>query len=691
MFITVKQQCQILPSHRERGAADRSARAPGSPRRRAAPRGSIRVAQRRGAGLVPPPLWERGRHRRGQAHPLPHRAVWIQEQQIPLQSPGRDVWQVWQSPGGQERLPHHAQEERFLVDYHGSSICPQWALHGCAQSPGDHGSRGDFAQFHHLHRAPGGRGGTVVAGSRSLADACSVFESLTSRSVIAWTALVAAYALNGFFRDALKVFLLMTLDGVEPTEVTFVTVVDVCADIAVFGIGREVHGVIDARSEANVCVGNALINMYGKCASPDEARKVFDAMQRKDIITWNSMIAVYGQNGYGFQALEIYKRMQESRVLPDGVTFTSALDACCCNSSLLARGQAIHDQAIAAGREREATVNSALINMYGKCGRLDLARKVFDETESTNAVSWNTMIMVYAQNSHLREALELFSEMTILGITHDDITFIGVLFACSHAGLVKDSCKLYSSMIGDYGFKPTSLQCGCLIDLLGRAGWLDEAEEFINSMPYHPDHTIWTILLGACITHADVERAARAADRIMALRPTDSGSYVALSNLYALAERWDDMARMRKLMDQRGVFKMAGKSSIEIGGVLHEFIAGDTSHPRKREIYEELRRIEGVIRERGYVPDIKAVLHNAAREAKEKMCCFHSERLAIAFGMISSPGGTELRIMKNLRVCPDCHSATKIISKFSGRKIIVRDANRFHEFRNGSCSCEDYW
>ncbi|EFJ08070.1 hypothetical protein SELMODRAFT_132418 [Selaginella moellendorffii] len=281
--------------------------------------------------------------------------------------------------------------------------------------------------------------------------------------------------------------------------------------------------------------------------------------------------------------------------------------------------------------------------------------------------------------------------MTILGITPDDITFIGVLFACSHAGLVKDSCKLYSSMIGDYGFKPTSLQCGCLIDLLGRAGWLDEAEEFINSMPYHPDHTIWTILLGACITHADVERAARAADRIMALRPTDSGSYVALSNLYALAERWDDMARMRKLMDQRGVFKMAGKSSIEIGGVLHEFIAGDTSHPRKREIYEELRRIEGVIRERGYVPDIKAVLHNAAREAKEKMCCFHSERLAIAFGMISSPGGTELRIMKNLRVCPDCHSASKIISKFSGRKIIVRDANRFHEFRNGSCSCEDYW
>ncbi|EFJ24723.1 hypothetical protein SELMODRAFT_101455 [Selaginella moellendorffii] len=434
----------------------------------------------------------------------------------------------------------------------------------------------------------------MYAKCRSLADACSVFESLTSRSVIAWTALVAAYALNGFFRDALKVFLLMTLDGVEPTEVTFVTVVDVCADIAVFGIGREVHGVIDARSEANVCVGNALINMYGKCASPDEARKVFDAMQRKDIITWNSMIAVYGQNGYGFQALEIYKRMQESR-------------------------------------------------------------------------------------------------MTILGITHDDITFIGVLFACSHAGLVKDSCKLYSSMIGDYGFKPTSLQCGCLIDLLGRAGWLDEAEEFINSMPYHPDHTIWTILLGACITHADVERAARAADRIMALRPTDSGSYVALSNLYALAERWDDMARMRKLMDQRGVFKMAGKSSIEIGGVLHEFIAGDTSHPRKREIYEELRRIEGVIRERGYVPDIKAVLHNAAREAKEKMCCFHSERLAIAFGMISSPGGTELRIMKNLRVCPDCHSATKIISKFSGRKIIVRDANRFHEFRNGSCSCEDYW
>eukprot|EP00268_Persea_americana_P058842 TRINITY_DN7160_c0_g1_i4.p1 TRINITY_DN7160_c0_g1~~TRINITY_DN7160_c0_g1_i4.p1 ORF type:complete len:328 (-),score=68.07 TRINITY_DN7160_c0_g1_i4:1792-2637(-) len=277
------------------------------------------------------------------------------------------------------------------------------------------------------------------------------------------------------------------------------------------------------------------------------------------------------------------------------------------------------------------------------------------------------------------------------GLEMDGITFIGVISACTHAGLVEEGSRYFNSMIRDHHIDPTMEHYACMVDLYSRAGKFEKAIELIKGMLFPAGATVWRTLLGACRVHRNLELGKLAADKLISLEPQDSAAYVLLSNIYAAAGKWEEKTNVRKLMDERKVKKEAGSSWIEVKHKTHSFVARDRSHPLADQIYAKLEELNSKLKDAGYHPDTNFVLHDVEEENKEEMLSRHSERLAIAFGLISTPAAIPLQIVKNLRVCGDCHAVIKLISQIERRDIVVRDSNRFHHFSGGSCSCGDYW
>jgi pentatricopeptide repeat protein len=372
------------------------------------------------------------------------------------------------------------------------------------------------------------------------------------------------------------------------------------------------------------------------------------------------------------------------------MTITSVLSACA-RLSALKHGKEIHHYIIRFWFESHVFVGSALIDMYSKCGSIEVARHLFDKLSERNIVSWNAMIAGYAMHGHGEDALSLFHQMQQADIDPDHITFIALLSACSHAGLIDEGWHYFISMSREYHITPKVGHYSCMVDLLGRAGRLDEAREFIDKMPFEPNADVWGALLGACRIHSNIELGKFVAERLFELQPENPGFYVVMSNIYAAAGRWEDVEKVRTMMKDRGLKRRPGCSWIEVKDKVHAFNVGDKSHPQSEEIYAMLDHLGGQMKKFGYVPDKNFVLHDVEDEEKEHILCYHSEKLAIAFGLISTSLGTPIRIIKNLRVCGDCHSATKFISMIVERQIVVRDANRFHHFKDGMCSCGDYW
>jgi pentatricopeptide repeat protein len=351
----------------------------------------------------------------------------------------------------------------------------------------------------------------------------------------------------------------------------------------------------------------------------------------------------------------------------------------------------VHSHALEAGFESDVRVGNALVHMYAKSGSIEDARLVFDRMEERNGITWNAMIGGLAQHGLGHEALELFRKMDADGVKPDECSFVAVLSACSHAGLLDDGHRLFAAMTQDYGIEPTVVHCTCMVDLLGRAGFLEEAKVFICNMPVEPNEATWGALLGACRTYGNVELGELSAKEILKLEPMNPSTYVLLSNIYAAAGKWEEVSMVRSMMQERGIRKEPGRSWIEVDDKIHRFVVGDTSHPEAKQIYAELNRLTERIKAEGYIPDTRLVLENIDEEDKELALCSHSEKLAIAYGLIHMPHGKPIRVYKNLRVCSDCHTATKFISKVTGREIVARDANRFHHFNDGVCSCGDYW
>eukprot|EP01018_Ginkgo_biloba_P028364 Gb_34248 [translate_table: standard] len=525
----------------------------------------------------------------------------------------------------------------------------------------------------------------------SVENARQLFDKMPERDGISWNSMIAGYARHGKGWEAMKLFREMRRTCMRMDKFTFGSVLSACASLLTLELGEQIHAhVIKTEFESNVVVGSALLDTYAKSGCTEYARQMFDKMPERNLVSWTTMIAGYSQNGHSEEALNLFCQMPVAEVRPNEFTFASVLSSCA-SLAALEHGKQVHVNVIRNGFESNVFVGSALVDMYAKCGSIESARQVFDEMPTRDIVLWNVMIVGYAQNGSGKLALELFEQMLLEGVKPDHITFIGVLSACSHAGLVDEGHDYFDSMTRDHCITPGADHYACMIALLGRAGRLDLAEEFINNMPFEPDAIVWGAMLGACRIHGDVELGKRAAECLLELDPQNAGTHVLLSNIYAAAAKWDEVAKVRKLMKERGVKKKPGCSWIEVKSRVHAFIAEDRSHPQTEEIYATLESLAARMKDEGYIPNTNFVLHDVEEEQKEHILSYHSEKLAVSFGIISTPPGTTIRIVKNLRVCGDCHTVIKFMSKIVEREIIARDANRFHYFKNGQCSCGDYW
>ncbi|CAO2841264.1 unnamed protein product [Amaranthus hypochondriacus] len=526
-----------------------------------------------------------------------------------------------------------------------------------------------------------------------LENARKVFDEMPVKDVVSWNAMIAGYVQSNQFDESIAFFEEMLRAEVMPNESTMLSIISACAQSSKLEFGKWVRAWIDANGfGTNLKVVNAMIDMYAKCGDPTTAWCLFEGLPQRDLISWNVMIGGYTHGSLYKDALCLFREMLELHVVPNDVTFLNVLPACA-HLGALDYGKWIH--AYIGRNFNHLTTNTALftslINMYAKSGDIEAAKQVFDSMESRSLASWNAMLSGLAMHGDATHAIDLFSRMVNEGFKPDDITFVGILSACTQAGLVDLGREYFNSMVQDYKIPPKIHHYGCMIDLLARAGLFDEVEALMDTMPMEPDGAIWGSLLAACKLHKKVEMAEKVAKHLFELEPNNPGPHVLLSNVYANASRWDDVARVRTRLNDLGMKKVPGCTSIEINSIVHEFLVGDKLHPQSEAIYEMVDEVDRLLSLNGHVPDTSEVLYDMDEEWKEGALSHHSERLAIAYGLISTKPGTTIRIVKNLRVCGNCHSATKLISKVFNREIIARDRSRFHHFKDGECSCMDQW
>eukprot|EP01018_Ginkgo_biloba_P013191 Gb_32451 [translate_table: standard] len=476
----------------------------------------------------------------------------------------------------------------------------------------------------------------------NIESARQLFDEITQRDAVSWNGMIAAYTRHGPFKEALTLFHEMQQTGIQPTQRTYVIVLAACASLTALEEGIEIHKeIIKSGFQSDVYAQGALVDMYAKCGSIerarvlfdkmpqqnaiswstmiagytengqvdearklfqempepsmiswtamitgymqmgciDEALKLFQEMPERDIVSWTTMIAGYVHNGQALEALKLFRQMQLAGVKPNANTFASVLPACA-NLAALEQGMDIHEDIIRSGFQSHVFVESALVDMYAKCGSIKVARSLFDKMRERDVVSWTAMIAGYAMHGCGKEALKLFEQMQYSGMNPNHVTLVSVLTACCHAGLVDEGQQYFHRMSQYYHIAPAMEHYVCMVDLLGRAGHLNEARDFINKMPMKPDATVWTCLLGACRMHNNIELGESVAALLFELDPKSVAPYVLLSNIYSAAGRWDDSENVRSMMKDRGIKKKPGCSWIEVNKYVHAFLVGDKSHPQ---------------------------------------------------------------------------------------------------------------
>lgn len=561
-----------------------------------------------------------------------------------------------------------------------------------------------------------------------LDDAQVVFEGSPVRDIVSYNTMINGCALVDKAGHALHLFREMQAFGIQPDEFTFVALLSASSSLNGSRIGKQIHGFVYRNLcciDSNVLLKTAILDMYAKCGlmnlaermfysmgsckstaawssmvsgyaglgETEAARRMFDQMDQRDVICWTAMISGYAQSGQYSKALELFVQMEGLGIKPDEFTVASVLSACA-RLGALTFGERLHSRYIEGELcSQNIFLSTALIDMFSKCGNIDSALHMFHRIpKDLRTVSlFNSMISGLAQHGLGESALAVFREMEATGLRPDSITFVAVLSACSHSGLIKEGKKLFRSMSNVSGVKPHMEHYGCMVDLLGRDGCLDEAYDLIKSMPFVANSVIWRALLGACKLHGNVKIGEAASQKLIELEPDHGARYVLLSNMLANTNQWEEARRVRKLMEDRGIQKPAGWSYTELQGTLHRFLASDKSYLQDKAIYSMLQDMAMRLKSAGHVPNISQVVFDVDEEEKETVVSYHSEKLALAFGLVNSSAGETIRIMKNLRVCGDCHSAFKLLSEIYEREIIVRDAIRFHHFKNGCCSCKDFW
>lgn len=520
-----------------------------------------------------------------------------------------------------------------------------------------------------------------------------LFDEMHKPRPFLWNTMMKGYVRNGIPDEAVSVYGKMHHLGVRPDPFTFPFVIKACTELGELWTGLGVHGhVLKHGLEFFAVVRTELMIMYAKFGELVCAEFLFVSMVERDLVAWNALIIVCVQTGFSIKALQLFREMGMAGMMPDSVTIVGALSACG-HLGCLETGEEIYEFARKEGLDGNIIVHNARLDMYTKCGDMDKAMDLFDQMPQRNVISWSTMIGGYAMNGECEKTLALFSRMKNQGVEPNHVTYLGVLSACTHSGRVNEGWQFFNFMVksDDKHIQPRKEHYACMADLLGRSGHLQEAYYFITSMPIEADPGIWGALLGACAIHKSIRLGQHVADLLFELAPEIASYHVLMSNMYATAGRWHCVEKVRQRMKKKGARKVAGYSSVEFNGEIHVFYKGDKSHPQSAGILVKLEDLLNQMKGLGYIPDTDSMLHDVEDEEKEYALSTHSEKLAIAFGLINGNPKFPIRVMKNLRICGDCHAFCKFVSRITMREIVMRDKNRFHHFKNGVCSCKDYW
>lgn len=518
-----------------------------------------------------------------------------------------------------------------------------------------------------------------------------LLDLLPGYDVFEYNSVLNGHIENECFRGGVEVLGKMVSGSVRWDSVTYVNAFGLSASLKDLKLGLQVHSqMLKSDIEPDVFINSAMISMYGKCGKFSNAKKVFEGLETRNVVLWTAMVAACFQNEYFEEALNLFCGMEYEAIRPNEFTFAVMLNSAA-GLSALRHGDLLHAHIEKSGFKEHLIVGNALINMYAKGGNIEAANKVFSDMRYRDIITWNAMICGYSHHGLGREALTLFQNMLAAEERPNHVTFVGVLCACGHLGLVQEGFYYLNHLMKQIGIVPGLEHYTCIVGLLSKAGLLDEAEKFMRSTPVKWDVVAWHTLLNASRVHQNYGFGRRIAEYVLHMDPNDVGTYILLSNMYAKEKRWDGVSKIRKLMKVRKVKKEPGSSWTEIRNTTHVFISGDSNHPESSQIYEKVRELSAKIKPLGYVPDVAAVLHDVEDEQKEDYLNYHSEKLAIAYALMETPPTAPILVIKNLRMCDDCHSAVKLISKLTKRDIIVRDTNRFHRFQDGCCSCTDYW
>ncbi|XP_068666797.1 pentatricopeptide repeat-containing protein At4g01030, mitochondrial-like [Aristolochia californica] len=491
-----------------------------------------------------------------------------------------------------------------------------------------------------------------------LAKAQLVFDNMKNRNSFVWNSLISGYAYSGLVKKAQELLNEMEQEGLRP----------------------------DLHTWNNLILGHAILGLN------KQALSLIHHLDRvslsPDVASWTALISGCCQKGNYLDSLKFYVLMQKAGIKPNSSTIASLLQACAGLASL-DKGLELHCFVIKYGFDSDVYVATALIDMYCKSGNLNSAYHIFKKNRNINLASWNAMLMGLAAHGQGEEAISLFSEMGRLGLRPDAITFTALLSACMYSGLIGEGWKHFDSMKSDYSLVPTLQHYSCMVHLIGQNGYLDEAWDLIRTMELEPDASVWGALLGACRVHKNLELAEIAAKHLFKLEPYKKGNYMVMMNLYAMKGRWGDAEIMNDLVNVLGVKNMGGWCWIQINRTVHVFSAEGRPHPDIAEIYFELYQMILEMKKLGYVPDTDCVLETLDEEEKEKLLLSHPEKLAITFGLIKTGRSQPIKVIKNARVCKDCHTAAKYMSQISGREIVLKEGVRFHHFINGKCSCNE--
>ncbi|KAE9596473.1 hypothetical protein Lal_00007600 [Lupinus albus] len=556
-------------------------------------------------------------------------------------------------------------------------------------------------------------------------DICAarrIFNECADKNLVMYNTIMSNYVHHGMASEVLVILDEMLQQGPRPDKVTMLSTIAACAQLGDLFVGKSSHAYVFRNGlEVWDNISNAIIDMYMKCGQREAACKVFEHMSNKTVVTWNSLIAGLVRDGDVELAWRIFDEMLESDLVSWN-TMISALVQASMFEEAIELFKEMQNQGIKADRVTMVAVASAtgylgaldlakwvytyiekndihidmqlgtaLVDMFSRCGDPPSAMHVFGKMEKRDVSAWTAAIGVMAMEGNAEGAIELFNDMLKLKVKPDDVVFVALLTACSHGGSVDRGRQIFKSMNKTHGINPQIVHYGCMVDLLGRAGLLEEALDLIHSMPMEPNDIMWGSLLAACMKHKNVELARYTAEKIAHLAPERAGVHVMLSNIYASAGKWSDVARVRLQMKEKGVKKLPGSSSIEVHGLVHQFTSGDESHAENNQIGLMLQEINYRLSKAGYVPDTANVLVDVDEQEKVHLLSRHSEKIAMAYGLITTGQGIPIRVVKNLRMCSDCHSFAKLVSKLYNREITVRDNNRYHFFKEGFCSCRDYW